>query len=308
LGPTETRSRDEWLAEVKRRGGRLRRRRRLTMAFGSVLALVLPVSALATFLGNPDSDVRQVVAGPAPSTAPSGGVIVDSPVDGPGVPVLTEEAPTTTTTQPQLRVEPVHDRTQPPTGGSGSAARADDAVVQPAPTTTVPSNNALTATPSTSPTTTVPPAATQPPAAPCVAKEFVLSVGIDKRSYGPGETISGSSTLAKMSDGTCQWPDWWVEIKILNDAGKDVMASGQSLRSSTENHAEPGEPGAPYTAKNGPVLVFTFDWANCALSSAIVPADPQACLPFPPGTYTAVAEWVGPGSGPSARMPFQLHA
>ena len=69
MGPTtETRSRDEWLAEVKRRGGRLRRRRRVGFGVAGALALVLPVSVTATVLsGGAERPVELSVAGPAPA-------------------------------------------------------------------------------------------------------------------------------------------------------------------------------------------------------------------------------------------------
>jgi len=68
LAPTESRSRDEWLAEVRGRGERIRRRRRVTAALVGALALVLPVTALTTFLGGDGPrSVELTAAGPAPT-------------------------------------------------------------------------------------------------------------------------------------------------------------------------------------------------------------------------------------------------
>ncbi len=65
---TESRSREEWLAEVQRRGTRIRRRRRIGFGVVGAFALVLPVSVTATVLrGGTERAVQVSVAGPAPA-------------------------------------------------------------------------------------------------------------------------------------------------------------------------------------------------------------------------------------------------
>ncbi|HET7721551.1 MAG TPA: hypothetical protein VFK43_16400, partial [Acidimicrobiales bacterium] len=67
---TDSRSRDEWLAEVRRRGTRIRRRRRVALGAVGALALVLPVSVTAAVLsGGAERPVELSVAGPAPTGA-----------------------------------------------------------------------------------------------------------------------------------------------------------------------------------------------------------------------------------------------
>ncbi|MDQ4069987.1 MAG: hypothetical protein M3203_11035, partial [Actinomycetota bacterium] len=57
---TESRSRDEWLAEVRRRGERIRRRRRLAVSAVGAVALLVPGAALVSLssAGGPDPQLR----------------------------------------------------------------------------------------------------------------------------------------------------------------------------------------------------------------------------------------------------------
>jgi hypothetical protein len=276
------------------------------MALGAALALVLPVSALATFLGAPDADVRQLVAGPAPSTAPAGEVAADSPVAGPGQPALSEvpAATTTTTTEAPLRVDAVHDRTQPPTGGTGGAA--DDPVVR-APTTTALAAIATRSLASPPPPTTIPPKT-------CVAEEFKLAVSVEKSAYKPGDKVSGSSVLEKLTPGTCLLPSWWVESALLNSGGVDVSFKARGFGSSLNSDQQDkwgescGAP-CPRPVDRGAVLTQTFYWetSDCTTPppGPVIPV-PAECIPFPAGSYSVIATWSGPDSGPPARTTFQL--
>jgi hypothetical protein len=307
LGPiTETRSRDEWLAEVKRRGGRLRRRRQLTMALVGALALVVPMSALTTLLvRDSDPDVSQLVAGPGLTTspgeiAPSAGIEAGSAGELPSLPI----APATTTTVK-------------PAPSAAVTSLTDDPVVRPAPTTTVPSGNGITTFQSAAPTTTtIAPAAL----APCVASEFKLTVSMEKTAYKPGETVSSSSVLEKLSPGRCLLPSWSIEVSFLNSAGKDVGQIARTTRSyqTDDQHKKwdevCGQNSCPRWVESGAVFTHEFDWetVDCTTlpTGPIVPppGDMSYCKPFPAGTYTVLAYWSGPGSGPSASETVKLSA
>ena len=323
---TETRSRDEWLAEVRRRGERIRRRRRLTITLVGVLALAVPASALATFLRDDPGrrDVELEVAGP-PAPGPVGGMTLGAPgLTGPSEPEPTPATPVVTSTtmfEPQLRVEASR-------GGSSSAS----------PTSVPSASSALTDDPVVRTTTTIalllnsdsPPqsaggpvgmasaasAFAQPALAPCVAADVRLTVSVDRTSYAPGETVYGSSTLDKVTPGTCDLPSWGLRVTVVDSAGKDL--SGGVTQSwtyaSIDDQAEKWSCDASACRRPvdpGRIFTRTFEWQaiDCSrLPGPLVPTPGTPCPPFPSGTYTVAAEWFGPGSGPSDRMTFQLGA
>lgn len=289
MGPTETRSRDQWLAEVKRRGGRLRRRRRLIMALGAALALVVPVSALATLLGAPDRDVRQVVAGPAPAGDVAGG---SNPSIEPGPTDAAEPGPgVVETTVPELRVEAVHGRTGPPAPSAspfvapaspGSIPPSDDPVVRPTTTVAATGNTSSPVLPPNQST----PGATPGDSAPCPASEVAVTVSTEKRTYGPGAVVRGSSTLENRSATACLLPTR-AFVRIVDSAGKDVSGFAYTMEFRYPVRAEPGK-----TFSSS----FTWDQRDCS---------GPACTQVPPGTYTVVADWSE--SGPYAgRSTFQV--
>lgn len=321
MAPTEFRSRDEWLVEVRRRGERIRRRRRFGAALVGVLALVLPVSALATFLGDDGPrSVELTAAGPAPtgqaSTAP------DGPVPEPGVAAATattslpatggglaaaggREAPTTTA-EVHGRVATVNGSTTPPTTSTPTLTPTtaptttvpsiDDPVVRPpAGTTATTGRSGSTATADT----TIPPA--DVPLVACPATDIRVAASTEKASYAPGETVRGSATIENRSTSTCLLPTFsWVEI--LNTAGEDVFQSS----SGNGYAADPRGAGGPSVkAEPGAIFTATFHWVagNCAVPAAT--SGSECPGRFPPGTYTAVVHW-GDYGGPIARTTFQL--
>jgi hypothetical protein len=290
LASTEFRSRDEWLAEVRRRGRRLRRRRRIVVSLVSALAMVLPVGAVtAVMSGEAERGAQGLsVAGPGPSE---------------GIAPVPEE-PTTTTTAPE-RLAP------PPPSTTTTVPPVDDPVVRSATTTT-------TGLPAfTPPSTTVPPESDATPE-PCTAAEFRLTVAVEKDAYRFRETVRGSRTLEKRSTGRCRWPDWGFEFKIVDGIGNDVFDSARShgYSSAREPHPDGGLGGAQYAVGPGVIETGTFQWEalDCRKPppGPLVPApgDDSWCVPFPPGTYTVLVPWTGSegGSpaGPPAKTTFQL--
>ena len=286
----EPRSRDAWLAEVKRRGGRMRRRRQLATAVVGALAIVLPVSAVTTLLGgDADRSTQELsVAGPALGgrAAPEAGI------DGPSQPAAVEDpAPTTTIAEPQLRVETGPARTEPgfplPTLPSpalqDASPRADDPVVRP-PTTVPDSANSSSPAQSPAPATTVAPA--EPALAPCPTSEVGVAVTTSSTSYAPGQTVQGSSTLENRGPAACLLPTR-AFFKVLDAAGKDV---GTFAYTADFRYPVKAEPGRTFTS------AFSWDQRDCTGS---------ACVQASPGTYTAVAEWTE--SGPySASTTFRI--
>jgi hypothetical protein len=227
-----------------------------------------------------------------PTTTALAGAVPLPDVTAPAGPLYSS-----TTTAVQRREIPL--RNVPP---------ADDPVVRP--TTSVPPGN-----PSSSPAAgqlqsgSAAAASTEPPPPPCVAAEFKLTVSLEKSSYAPGETVKGSHTLEKRSAGTCLWPEWLVDFRILDGAGKDVVEAARTYGNGHSFEQPPprceGRPCAPWTVGPGTVVTGHFEWESCVRSWPIVQPD-GACSPFPPGTYTVIANWTGRESGPPGRTTFQL--
>ncbi len=312
---TESRSREEWLAEVRRRGERMRRRRQFTIAIAGAFALVLPMSAVAGYLaGRPDRAMELSVAGQA--TAGGATTAPDDMAIGRLAPAVA--LPTTTTT-----IAEVHNRLT--TVGGGSVAPTvppiDDPVVRLTPTSVPPAAGSAgiggaAASPLLSANT---PQASSEPALPCVASEFRLTVTMEKDAFAAGEKVRGSSVLEKRSPGTCAMPNWWIEIAFLNSAGTEVSelvresGSSQSFnqdRKTTDSCREGGD--CRRVVETGPVYTHTFYWEtlDCSAPYAgpVVPVAPDGsnCVPFPAGGYSVVATWTGPGAGPPTRSTFKI--
>lgn len=282
---TESRSRDEWLAEVRRRGERMRRRRRFTVACVAAFAFVLPVSAVAGFVtGQPDRGVELSIAGPAPagdmapaprnqvpsSTEPgAAGEVPTAAVGDPESPGA--ESPNTTV---HVFLRPGAVNRSP----VASMPAADDPPVRPAaPTTTTPSSlgrassAGLPLPGSTSPST-VP--ATAPA---CPAADVRQTVATEKSAYAAGETVRGTSTLENRSSITCTL-SFHVTVDVHDASGRSM----DSLRLDPWRTAVAVDPGK---AVRG---TFTWDQRDCAgmpMTDAY-PIPRDRCPQVPAGTYT----------------------
>ena len=281
---TESRSRQEWLDEVKRRGERLRRRRRLTFATLAAVALVLPATALATVLGNgaEDRDVHLAVAGPPPTGEVAGAGPTTGAGDAPPMPP--PEATTTTTAEPQLRVEAGHGRTEPPTP-SLSVPTDDPVLRRPGatnPAATPPGNSSsdpntpIASEPAMPPPAPVAPPTTAPGAANCPSSDVRVTVTTEKATYAPGETVRGATTIENRSAGACLLPTRGF-VRIMNTAGKDVSSFAYTMEYRIPVLAEPGK---TFTTP------FTWDQKDCSGS---------ACVQVPAGTYNVAADWTEGG-------------
>ena len=282
---TESRSRQEWLDEVKRRGERLRRRRRLSFAVVGALALMLPATALATFLAGAGDDrgVNLTVAGPRPTGEVAGG---DRATDAGELPSAAppEETTTTTTEEDRLEAGVMPGRAEPPTPTPTSrppAAPGDDPVVR-TPATTVPGNSSSgpDAPVSSGPVPPPPPGAAPPTtpsgAANCPSAEVRVTVTTDRSTYAPGETVRGSTTIENRSGSACLLPTRGF-VRITNAAGNDVSGFAYTMEYRFPVLAEPGK---TFTTP------FTWDQRACSGGS---------CVQVPAGTYNVAADWTEGG-------------
>ena len=278
---TESRSRDEWLAEVKQRGGRIRRRRRLVAALLGALAVIVPVSGLATFLGaEPARNQQLSVAGPArertvEATRATG-------VDAPPEPAPADEPVTTTRVSPP-QLEDVPRRLEPdqpvrgfvPPATPSTIPSADDPVVRS--TTTVPaarntSSSILTPNQSTAGAASAGPAG--PALTPCPADGLQIDVVPSKATFALGETVRGTFFVQtyRATDCLVAMPS---TFRIENVATGAIVGSAPSI---TEFLSPIKADGKMYTS------TFSWDQRDCS---------GPTCTPVPPGLYQAVAEWSG---------------
>ncbi len=280
---TESRSRDEWLAEVQRRGTRIRRRRRVGFGVVGAIALILPVSVTANVIrSGPERAIEVSVAAPEPTfrvPMPTTTIPVAVGAGGVAAAVTTEDpTPPAGASSPTTTTE-VHRR----------VPSANGPVVGPAPPTSVPSTAALATVgpdPASGPNPapagrTVPPIMTLRP---CMPVDVKVTVTTEKAAYAPGERISGSATLAKVSGPDCRLElvaaDGTVSThytaRILDGAGSTVSWPGYESFSSSS--PVPFEPQKSYTTG------FTWDQKVSGESDCAV----ILCLQVPAGTYTVL--------------------
>ena len=297
---TESRSRDEWLAEVRRRGERMQRRRRVAVCAVGAAALLLPALALASFSagGGRDRQLHVAAGGPVPTS--SGAGVGAPPVAGGENDAPTTTAPTTgaalpessppagpllstTTTEAHGRVAVINGAQVSPS----TAREIDDPVVRPVPRDPSAGSGSAAGGPGASPppvATTVP--ANDPALAACPASEVRVTVTTDKPSYAAGEGVRWSSTLENRSATTCL-VSGRAFFRVENGAGKTVSSFVYTANYMMPVKAEPGK-----TITN----TASWDQRDCTGS---------ACVQAPAGSYVVVAEWTegGPYVG---RGSFQI--
>ena len=288
---TESRSRDEWLAEVRRRGERIRMRRRLAFSAVGTVALLGPVFAMVVASSDGDGGRRLQVAasGPAPTRGTAGpalpttgegyalptttvlaGAVALPEVTAPGGPLYS-----TTTTEVHRRVASINGvpsnddpvvRSTPPTTAAGAVQSSP--VMPVPPSTTVPAgDDALSA---------------------CPTGDVKVTVTVDRSSYAPGDTVRWSSTLENRSATTCL-VSGRAFFHVEDGAGRTVGSFAYTANYMLPVKAEPGK-----------TITNTASWDQRDCSG-------PACTPVSPGTYEVVAEWTegGPWVG---RGSFQITA
>lgn len=258
------RSRDEMLAEVLRRGGRIRTRRRTAMALAGVLALVLPVGAFVAMVPDADRAVNVTAAGtPLPS----------DPLPSTGADGLPADVTTTTVIEQgtEPAAPPSTTPVAPPTTVRAGAPATTTATTRPAigatPTTTAPSGNSSSGPALTTPTTAQPAGL-----AVCPVADVRVTVSTGKATYAPGETVTGSSILENRSGVACLVSARGF-FHIEDAAGRIVS-----------NFAYTADFRMPVKAEPGQTFSSTFAWDQRNCSS-------NPCVQAPAGTYTAVAGW-----------------
>ena len=295
---TESGSSDEWLAEVRRRGEHIRRRRLVALSVVGAAVLLLPALALASFSAgrSGDRDLRVAAAGPGP--APGTGLPATPPPSSPAdeatpttragstggadAPAPTPQSPTTTAETPRRANSTSGVEVTPTT-----RAPADDPVVR---TTLALPSGTTGAAAGTVPTTTTP---ADPPLSPCPASEVSVAVVLERSTYAPGEPVRGSTSITNRSSTTCLLaPREGVHIEDASGRTVGSFAYTMELR-------------PPITAAPGRTVTGTFTWDQRTC--------PGPCVQVPAGTYAAVASWplIGPSPSQSAtygpaRAAFQI--
>ena len=282
---TESRSRDEWLAEVTRRGERIRRRRRAAFSGLAGAALLAPALAVASLtVGNDAEPQFQVAAGGPVSTAGTGGLPVPTVFGGEVVLTTTTlaaaetgggqsiapAAPSvTTTTEVHRRVSSIN--------GSASPAPGGDPVIRPSPTTTLASygDDGVQSSPPLSPTPNATLPQNDPNLSACPVSDVRVTVSIEQPSYAPGETVRWSSTLENRSTTTCL-VSGRAFFSVEDPAGRTVGSFAYTANYMLPVKAEPGKK----ITNSG-----SWDQKDCS----------SACVQVPAGTYVVVAGWTEGG-------------
>lgn len=278
---TESRSRDEWLAEVRRRGDRIRMRRRLAVSAVGAVALLGPVLATVSYSSNGEGDRQFQVAagGPAPTNGGAGPSLPTPMRDGEALPTTTALAgavalpevtapsgplSSTTTTEVHRRVSSIN------------GVPSNDPVIRPTPTTTIIGNASVRSSPAVSvPTSTLLPSGESGLSA-CPSDGVEVTVMIDRPSYAPGDTVTWSSTLENRSGTTCL-VSGRAFFHVEDTGGKIVGAFPYTADYMLPVKAEPGK-----TITNTGI----WDQKDCS---------GPTCTPVSAGTYVVVAKWTEGG-------------
>lgn len=283
---TESRSREEWLAEVQRRGTRIRRRRRAVYSAVGALALLLPVSVTATALrSGPERAVELSVAGPVLSggTTPAADAPPPAPPNElpvgevPPVAAVPEPAPTTTIAEVHERVASVNGVTTPRSVPT-SVVPADDPVVRSTTTLAPPVTIGSPLPGPTQPKATGAVAASAgPPPPPCPAEALQIDVVPSTATFAPGETVKGTSFVQTREATGCLAP-------VPASFRIEEVATGRVVGTSASVTEHP----APLMAEAGKMYTSTFSWDQKDCSGSV-------CTQVPPGLYQAVVLWSGGG-------------
>jgi hypothetical protein len=275
------RSREEILADVLRRGERIRRRRRTATGLAGTLAVLVPVLVFVSLAPGGDKKGRVIAAGP----------VVSFSTDAASATTVGPTGMTTPPTTGLVVVEPSPPSTVPSIARRGGAVNPeattvvttridlDDPVLRPAPlSTTIPAGTGNAASPVLPPSTptTSPGAPPDAALAPCPVAAVKVAVTTDKPAYAPGETVRWTSTLENASGTTCL-VSGRAFFHVEDAAGTTVGSFPHTADFQLPVRAEPGR---TFTSSS------SWDQTNCA-------AGP--CVHVPPGMYTVVADWTEAG-------------
>ncbi|MDP1807266.1 MAG: hypothetical protein Q8K72_18965, partial [Acidimicrobiales bacterium] len=236
---------------MKRRGGRLRRRRRLGFGAVAALALVLPASLMAGVLtAGFESAVELSVAGPAPMGGMAAMPATTTPIAEAGeVPAPAVEAPATTVAEVHERVAAVNGvpgaRSSTPT----SMPPSDDPVVRPTSTVAPPVTLARPAESPNQPTALSAPSSAASPLPPCPAQALQIDVVPSKATFSLGETATGMSFVQTGRAADCLLP-------VPGSFRIENVATGKEVGFSAAVTEHP----CPLVAQPGKMYTSTFSW------------------------------------------------
>lgn len=256
-GPT--RSRDELLDHVVRRGTALRRRRQLlTGAVAGLAAVTLGISLVALVSRDTSSNTDIL-------TASGAGTSSTAALHGAAAAVDAVPDSTTTTTAPAPVVTSVVPRpsSSPTTAGPAPATT---------PTTAAPPATAAPTVPATT-TTTI---------SNCTVADLTAASTTDKATYAAGETVKVSGTIRNTSSRPCLYG--FSFTATFKDA------TGKTVSLTVASHGD---------YFNGPPVFNpgqTYDASHQWNQQICVP-ETGACAQAPAGTYAGVITWrIGPAT------------
>ena len=265
-----TRTRDELLSKVQRRGHELRRRRRASrrlVSVGALVAVVGIVGALTTGSGG-DRQVQVATEGPPPTTAaePPSEPALNQSQAVPAGPSTTAAGPLTL---PGLSPDPMP--APPPSPGPMPAPPPGGTTVTTPPATWSIPSTTPTAGPATTSTSTAP---RQPR---CGAEHLTVTAAPDKPAYGPGERVMVTSTILNRTAAVCYyWVSYSFSYVVSDSAGRPIISG------TTHDDAFEDIPLAP-----GETVTRT----DASWNQIICTGDIRTCTRAAPGDYTIRVTW-----------------
>lgn len=256
-GPLPDRSPDDLLKVVQAKAGaRLRRRERLSLATGTVIALAAVV-VLVGRGGHHTTSLQVTGTGPASVTVPTTALGLFD----------TSSAPKPTTTSPPTTFAVPATTTVLPSN---------------LPTTSAPPSSLATVPPTTAPPTTT---TTPPPAvAACTAAEVAVTATPDKATYSAGEVVKVAVAATNRSGHDCTPVD--PGIAVQDSTGKSVGGAGVV---DIFTMGAPGQPPPVWHA--GQTLSTSLTWPQTCSPTGCPPGQYTVTAKFgpyvsPPAIFT----------------------
>lgn len=277
-----TRTRDELLAHVERRGDDLRRRRRAGRALAGVAAVlaVTALGGLATIDDDQGGAVQVATDGPSgtagpetlsePSVAEPWPALAPPGIPMPGPPPVSEPPPSTI----------------PGQGSDPSMPTTTSAATTP----TVPAAPTTATTPTTTRgSTTTPPSTIRGPR--CRPDQLAVAASPSKPEYRPGEKVVVTSTVRNRSSTPCYHNSYSFRFEFTAPDGRSLIGG--------DNHADGFNEQS--TLAPGQWMTEIADWYQLDCADSAV-----RCVQAAPGTYTATVSWSLEAPPVEATTSFQL--
>ena len=253
-----TRTREELLSRVTRRGEELRRRHRGGRVVATISA-VLVVAAVAGIGITGDGDPAVQVATGGPSTTTGGEAWVEP------VPGAAGEFPTSTSTPGPAPMATPGSVSAPPSSLPPTTVTAASA----APTSTAaPPTTGRTASPTTS--------TSQAPDKPkCTTAQLEMTANPEKPEFRPGEVVRIPTTIRNRTSAPCYYNGFTLSYEVKNAAGQGLGGGAHHADTFRDVALEAGQ-----------TLTENADWnpQDCT-------GGPGTCMQAAPGDYTANLRW-----------------